>query len=96
MSPSMLRRTLLPTLLVAASLAGGAIEGATARPPDERAGVTLTFVDPIGTPLANAEVSVYLTPFDPPAEYTPLLLAGGTADPSGVFTGTLRRSGVPA
>lgn len=44
--------------------------------------------------MANAEVSVYLTPFDPPAEYTPLLLAGGTADSSGVFKGTLTRSGV--
>jgi hypothetical protein len=62
--------------------------------PGRSPGVTLTFVDPSGLPMRDAVVSIYLTPFDPPAEFTPRLLAEGTADAAGVFVGTLSSAGV--
>lgn len=50
-----------------------------------RAQLSLTLYKPDGSPMSNAAVRVYLLPFDPPARFTPALLAHGRANDDGVF-----------
>jgi len=43
-----------------------------------------------GSPLPNAQVTVYYWPFDPPGvQFSPQVMASGTSDASGLFAGRL-------
>jgi hypothetical protein len=51
--------------------------------------ITLRVVDANGSALAGATVRVYLMPFNAGDRFIPPLLAGGTADASGAFSGAM-------
>ena len=51
--------------------------------------ISLRMLDATGASLPGATVRVYLIPFNAPRRFMPALLASGTADNTGVFTGAL-------
>ncbi len=84
-------RTAVLVFLFAVSL--GAPRASAAPSPLYPAGWTtmsVTAQQADGSPLPNAQVTVYYGPFDPPGvQFSPQVMASGTSDASGLFAGRL-------